>query len=239
MARKRSKEVKISPRLRHIQSDLERIIVREGFLHLDTASVAKRLQCSKRALYALAPTQERLMVQLIDRVLSRTDKYLAGVAKSAPSWRSALTNYMAALVQTSRPASVQFLTDIAVFPPGMKLLSRLQKRTADRLEQIIRSGIAARVFNDVSPKLVAELVLMAAARLINPAFLRSLGLTLAEAYEELSRLVDHGLLPHLEADVVARIPATALADGSRPPLTRPSRSRSTKQRGKASTIVGQ
>jgi AcrR family transcriptional regulator len=185
----------LSPRLTLILRELEKTVVREGFLRLDTASLAKRLRCSKRALYTLAPTQEQLLVLVIARVFKRTDEYLASVAKAAPDRRATLTNYMAAIVQTSRPADPRFLRDIAEFPPGMRLLRKLQRRTVARLEQIIRSGIEAGTFNDISPKLVAELILMAAARLINPDFLRQLGLTLAEAYEELSRLIDHGLLP--------------------------------------------
>jgi AcrR family transcriptional regulator len=78
--------------------------VRKGFLHLDIATLAKRLRCSERALYALAPTQERLLTLVIGPVLKRTDEHLAGVAKSAPDRRAALTNYMAAIVQTSRAA---------------------------------------------------------------------------------------------------------------------------------------
>lgn len=200
----RPRNEQLSPRLAHILRELERIVVSEGFLHLDTASLAKRLRCSKRALYALAPTQEQLLILIIGRVLKRTDEYLAGIAKGAPDRRAALTNYMAAIVQTSRPASPRFLRDIAEFPPGMRLLRRLQRRIVDRLEQIIRGGIEAGAFNDISPKLVAELILMAAARLINPDFLRELGLTLAEAYEELSRLIDHGLLPHPESASLGR-----------------------------------
>lgn len=188
----------MSSRLAHILSELERIIVAEGFLHLDTATLAKRLRCSKRALYMLAPTQEQLLTLAIGEVLDRTDRYLAGAARGAASRRAALTSYMSAIVQTSRPASPGFLRDIAAFPPGMKLLGRLQRRTTDRLEHLIRSGIADGEFNDISPRVVAELILMAAARLIDPDFLRHLGLTLAEAYEELSRLLDHGVLPQPE-----------------------------------------
>lgn len=204
----RPRREQLSPRLTHILRELERIVVGEGFQHLDTASLAKRLRCSKRALYALAPTQEQLLVLVIGRVLKRTDEYMAGIAKGAADRRAALTRYMAAIVQTSRPVDPRFLRDIADFPPGMRLLRRLQRRTADRLEQIIRGGIEAGAFNDISPKLVAELILMAAARLINPDFLRQLGLTLAEAYEELSRLIDHGLLPHgASAGLAERAPA--------------------------------
>ncbi len=204
MKKARPRGEQLSPRLAHILRELERIVVSEGFLHLDTASLARRLRCSKRALYTLAPTQERLLALVIDRVLKRTDEHLAGVARSAPDRRAALTNYMAAIVQTSRPADPRFLRDIADFPPGMRLLRRLQRRTVDRLEQIVRGGIEAGAFNDISPKLVAELILMAAARLINPDFLRQLGLPLAEAYEELSRLIDHGLLPHPESAIPAK-----------------------------------
>jgi AcrR family transcriptional regulator len=213
----RRKAEPLTPRLRHILGELERIVVSEGFLHLDTATLANRLRCSKRTLYALAPTQEKLLELAIERVLARTDEYLAGAAKRGPDWRSALTSYMTAMVQTARPASPAFLRDINAFPPGLRLTTRLQRRTVDRLEQIIRGGIAAGEFNDISPKLVAELILMAAGRLIDTSFLRMLGLTLAEAYEELSRLLDHGLLPRPDAPMFYERPTAASRDSEKAP----------------------
>lgn len=182
----------------HILGELERIIVSEGFLHLDTVTLARRLQCSKRALYTLAPTQEQLLLLLIGRVLDQTNEYLARAARDAANPRVRLTRYMNAIVQASRPASARFLRDITDFAPGLRLLQQHQRRTFDRLEMVIRDGIEAGAFNDISPKLVAELILMAAGRLIDPAFQRKLGLNLAESYEELSRLLNHGLLPHQE-----------------------------------------
>ncbi len=206
-------EEKLSPRLRHVLAELEHIIISEGFLHFDTSTLARRLGCSKRALYTLAPTQERLLQLVIARVLKRTDEYLAKVAKDAANRGATLTHYMNAIVETARPASARFLRDIATFPPGMRLLQELQRRTVDRLEKMIRDGIEAEVFNDISPKLVAELILMAAGRLIDPAFQRKLGLTLAESYEELSRLLYHGLLPDRNLDPLDEATESAGAGG--------------------------
>ncbi len=189
-------EESLSPRLGHILRELEYIIVSEGFLHLKTATLAWRLRCSKRALYSLAPTHKKLLEVLIARVLDRTDKYLERAATDAPNPRVGLTRYMNAIVQASRPASARFLRDLTAFAPGVRLLQQHQARTFDRLEQLIREGIQAGVFSDISPRLVTELISMAAARLVDPSFQRKLGLTLAESYEELSRLLYHGLLPH-------------------------------------------
>lgn len=212
--RNQPQDEELSPRLRHILRELERIIVGEGFRHLDTATLARRLRCSKRALYAFAPTQERLLQMLIRRVLERTDAYLAKAARDAPNPRAALTHYMSAIVETSRPASARFLRDIAAFPPGMRLLQQLQRRTCDRLERLIREGSKAGTFNDISPKLVAELILMAAGSLIDPGFQRSLGLNLAESYEELSRLLYHGLLPHQDLGRSNGATSLAIAGGA-------------------------
>ena len=189
------KEESLSPRLAHVLRELEDVIVSEGFLHFNTAMLAQRLHCSKRALYSLAPTHKQLQLFLIGRVLDRTDRYLARVAAAVRDPRTGLTQYMNAIVQASRTASGRFLRDLTAFPPGMRLLQQHQRRTFDRLEQLIRDGIEAGVFNDINPKLVAELIAMAAARLVDPSFQRKLGLNLAECYEELSLLLDHGLLP--------------------------------------------
>jgi AcrR family transcriptional regulator len=199
-------EESLSPRLGHILRELEYIIVAEGFLHLKTATLAWRLRCSKRALYSLAPTHEKLLEVLIRRVLDRTDKYLEKAATGSGNPRARLTRYMDAIVQASRPASARFLRDLTAFKPGVRLLQQHQRRTFDRLEQLISDGIQAGVFSDISPKLVTELISMAAARLVDPTLQRKLGLNLAESYEELSRLLYHGLLPHRDfgsAEVIA------------------------------------
>jgi hypothetical protein len=56
---------------------------------------------------------------------------------------------------------------------------------------------------------------MAAARLVDPSFQRKLGLDLAESYEELSVLLDHGLLPNEETRAVASTSASDAADSTK------------------------
>jgi len=208
-------EENLSPRLAHVLRELEGVIVSEGFLHFNTAMLAQRLHCSKRALYSLAPTHHQLLLVLIGRVLDRTDRYLARTAAAARDPQTGLTQYMNAIVQASRTASGRFLRDLTAFPPGMRLLQQHQRRTFDRLERLIRDGIDARVFNDINPKLVAELIAIAAARLVDPAFQRKLGLNLAECYEELSLLLDHGLLPNRKSRAPASTSASAAHDSSK------------------------
>lgn len=208
------KEESLSPRLVHVLRELEHVIVSEGFLHFNTSMLAQRLHCSKRALYSLAPTHKQLLLFLIGRVLDRTDRYLARVAAAARDPRTGLTQYMNAIVQASRTASGRFLRDLTAFPPGMRLLQQHQRRTFDRLEQLIRDGIEAGVFNDINPKLVAELIAMAAPRLVDPSFQRKLGLDLARSYEELSLLLDHGLLPSEKSRVTGSIGASDAADSA-------------------------
>ncbi len=216
------KEESLSPRLAHVLRELEYVVVSDGFLHFNTAMLAQRLHCSKRALYSLAPTHSQLLLFLIGRVLDRTDRYLARVAAAAPDPRTGLTQYMNAIVQASRTASGRFLRDLTAFPPGMRLLQQHQRRTFDRLEQLIRDGIEAGVFNDINPKLVAELIAIAAGRLVDPSFQRKLGLNLAECYEELSLLLDHGLLPNETSHALASAGAHGTHDnikGSGPDRT--------------------
>jgi AcrR family transcriptional regulator len=196
------KEESLSPRLAHVLRELEYVIVSEGFLHLNTAELAQRVRCSKRALYSLAPTRKQLLLLLIGRVLDRTDRYLSRMAAAASDPRTGLTHYMNAIVRASRPASARFLRDLTAFAPGMRLLQLHQRRTFDRLEKLIRDGIEAGAFNDINPKLVTELIAMAAPRLVDPAFQRKLGLSLAESYEELSLLLDHGLMPTEESRAI-------------------------------------
>jgi len=106
--------------------------------------------------------------------LPDTLKNRASLAKPAARVQRAESadRYTNAIVQASRPASPRFLRDLTDFASLMRSQQH-RPRSFDRLEKVIRDGIKAGAFNDISPKLVAELILMAAVD--SSAFQRKLG----------------------------------------------------------------
>jgi len=184
----------VSPRLQRIVEDLEGIFLAEGFLHLATEDLAARLHCSKRTLYQLASSREALFELVIERFLARIREEGEIAARAASDWVAAATDYLNVAVTLTRRAGPQFVNDLARFPAGHRRLMSHQRERIAGLERIVEGGVAAGAFRDVHPKLVAEVLLLAVARMADPAFLFSVDLSMSQAFGELYKIFSYGII---------------------------------------------
>jgi AcrR family transcriptional regulator len=184
-----------SPRLERLLEELEHVFLREGFLHFRTEELARRLRCSKRALYQIAPSRERLFEVVVERWLANLR--LAGheAARRAPDALAAVTDYLGAAIVATRDASAQFVRDMSRSPAAHRRLMSHQRERIAGLERLIESGTARGYFRGVHAKLIAEVMLNAVAQLVDPEVLARVGLTMSQAFAELYDIVEHGLLP--------------------------------------------
>jgi AcrR family transcriptional regulator len=185
----------LSQRLQRLVQSLESLFLEQGFLHLSTEELAKSLRCSKRSLYLLAPSREALFELVIERFLSRIRVDGAATARQAKDWTSAITGYLNAGVRGTRLAGAQFVRDLNTFGPGLSRLRDHQRMRVEGLEKIVARGAEQGAFTNLHPKLVAEVLLNAGARMSDPDFLSSAEMSMSQAYEELFRLVSYGLIP--------------------------------------------
>jgi AcrR family transcriptional regulator len=183
-----------STRLQGILEDLEQLFFAEGFLHLSTEELAARLRCSKRTIYQLAPSRKALFELVIDRFLSEIREAGEVATRAAPDWPTAVTAYLNVAVERTRAAGPNFVRDLARFPSGYRRLMRHQRVRMAGLERIVAAGVAAGAFRHVHPKLVAEVMLLAVARVVDPAFLASVDLSMSQAFEELYQIFNYGLM---------------------------------------------
>jgi AcrR family transcriptional regulator len=184
-----------SPRLARLLEDVTALFLSEGFLHLTTDDIAKRLRCSKSTLYQIASSREQIFDIVVARYLSRIrDDGLAGArqAKDAPRAMLAL---LGAGVTAGREASWEFVRDTRRHAASRRRLDQHQRSRVADLERLIEAGIRRGAFQGFHPRLVAELILVLIGRVFEPDLLASVGLSLGEAYDEAYRLVEYGLLP--------------------------------------------
>jgi AcrR family transcriptional regulator len=206
------------PRLERLLVDLEHLFLEEGFLHFRTEELARRFRCSKRALYELAPSRQELFERVVERWLSALRRAGEEAARSAPDPFVAITAYLGAAVTATRAAGAQFVRDLSRFPPTHRRLMSHQRKRIAGLERLIEAGTARGDFRGVHSKLVAEVMLHAVARLVDPDVLATLGLTMSEAFAELYDIVEHGLLPHASEGRVrkrGRLKSTGRGDRQR------------------------
>jgi len=181
-------------RLDGLVEELEHIFLREGFLHFRTEELARRLSCSKRALYQLAPSREKLFELVVERWLANLRSAGHDAAKAAPDPLAALTDYLGAAIIATRNAGAQFVRDLSRSPATYRRLMSHQRERIAGLETLIEKGTARGYFRGVHAKLVAEVMLNAVAQLVDPELLARVGLTMSEAFAELYDIVEHGLL---------------------------------------------
>ena len=182
-------------RRERLNEELELLFLREGFLHFSTEELARRLHCSKRALYQIAPSREQLFETAVERWLAKLRKSGVEAAARANDPLAAVTDYLGAAIVATRDAGAQFVRDLSRFPATYRRLMSHQRQRIAGLERLIEEGTARGDFRGVHPKLVAEVMLNAVAQLVDPEVLARVGLTMSQAFAELYDIVEHGLLP--------------------------------------------
>lgn len=184
-----------SPRLDRLYEELEHLFLREGYLHFRTDEIARRLHCSKRALYQIAPSREKLFELVVERWLAKLRRSGADAASAAPDPFTAVTGYLDAAIVATRNAGAQFVRDLSRFPVTYRRLMSHQRERIAGLERLIEDGSAKGHFRGVNAKLLAEVMLNAVAQMVDPEVLARVGLTMSEAFAELYDIVEHGLMP--------------------------------------------
>lgn len=183
-----------SRRLRRLVVDLEHLVMREGFLHLSTDDIARRLRCSKATLYRLAPSREELFELVIERWLSRIRDARWEQVNTAQGWPDKLSGYLHVIKSYGKEASQRFMEDLHKFPSGYRILMDHQARTVDVVEAIIAGSVEAGDFQNVHPRLAADLILTSVRRVVDPEFLASVGLSMGDAADEWYRILEFGLI---------------------------------------------
>jgi AcrR family transcriptional regulator len=175
--------------------DLAALFLSEGFLHLTTDEIARRLRCSKTTLYRIAPSREEIYAAVVDRYLGRIRDDGVAAATAASDFPSAMIALLGAGVTAAREASWEFVRDMRRHPASRRRLDLHQRRRVADLERLIEAGIRDGAFQGFHPRMVAELILALIGKVFEPDLLASVGLSLAEAYDEAYRIVEYGLIP--------------------------------------------
>lgn len=184
-----------SARTTRIFDELTALFLAEGFLHLTTDEIARRLRCSKTTLYQIAPTREEIYAVVVERYLASIREDGATAAAAAPDFPKALVALLRAGVTGARGASREFVRDMSRHLGSRRRLDHHQHLRVADVERLVQAGVREGAFQGFHPRIVAELILAMIAKIFEPDLLASVGLSLADAYEEAYRMVEYGLLP--------------------------------------------
>lgn len=186
------KEARSNERLRL----LDELFVAEGFRNLNVSRIAKKLRCSKRSLYELARSKQALVQLVLARRLSRIrqDGWHAASLHDSPPER--IRAYLAPGITATDEMGAKYLSDIETDTETARLLDDHQRRRIDGLRTLIEEGIRQGFYKGFHPYLVAEVMMTALQRMRQQDFLLEAGISQVEAYAELGRLIQAGLMSH-------------------------------------------
>lgn len=116
----RDRERALTSRQREILDQLGGLFD-QGFADLTMATIAKRLSCSLRTLYELAPSRDELVLMVIDRNLWRVGRSATGALDGATRPLDALRAYLRAANVAIAGTTGAFARDLDAVPAAQEL----------------------------------------------------------------------------------------------------------------------
>ena len=185
---------KRSARQNELFDQLTALYLDRGFLQFTIEQAATALRCSKTTLYALADTREQLVRSVVlaffKNATTRVEEKLA--AEQDPTRRVEV--YLESVAAELRPASAEFMEDVAAFAPAQQIYARNTKIAAERVRALILEGVELGAFREVQTRFIAEVVSSVMVRIQQREVAKATGLSDAEAYASLANLVVNGIV---------------------------------------------
>ncbi|HEX8489188.1 MAG TPA: TetR/AcrR family transcriptional regulator [Propionibacteriaceae bacterium] len=189
---------RLTTRQAALRSELVALVLHEGFAHLRVEDLAARLGCSRRTLYALAPSREQLATLAVREFFRTATAQVEGALLATsdapdrdgePDAADRVTRYLSAVAEALAPASRAFLDDVAHFAPAREIYENNTAAAARRVRSLLDEGTRTGAFRPVRGEFVAEVVTATMRRIASGDVQSSTGLTDADAYAELAGLV--------------------------------------------------
>jgi len=176
-----------------VLDQLVELFLAEGFSRFTIADIARRLRCSKSTLYALGPSKEQVTVNAVVHFFRRPTQRVEDAIARFDDPGERLAAYLNAVAAALRPATLRFITDVSANPATNAVYAQNTDAAARRVSQIIDDGIRTGSFRPAHGPFVADVVATIMRRIQTGHIWETTGLRDADAYDELARLVLHGL----------------------------------------------
>jgi AcrR family transcriptional regulator len=172
---------------------LRDLFLAEGFAHFTLDELAARLRCSKSTLYTLAGSKEQLAVLVVGHYFKGATASIARQVAEVSDVHARVRIYLEAAAEALRPASREFIEDMAANPATRATYESNARAAAEEIRSYIRQGVREGVFREVHASLVAEMVSLTISGIQRGDIGERTGLSDAEAFAALSRFLLGGL----------------------------------------------
>jgi AcrR family transcriptional regulator len=172
---------------------LVELMAAEGFSQFTLDDLAERLRCSKTTLYALAPTKQQLVVEVVKQYFRSAVVTVESRVEATSGPAEQVVTYLNAVGEYLQPLSRRFMDDLSGFAPAAEVYRQNTAAAASRIRQLIAEGVEAGAFRPVHAAFVGEIAAVAMFEIQRGEMFARLEMTDAEAYAELASLVVHAL----------------------------------------------
>jgi AcrR family transcriptional regulator len=169
------------------------LLAAEGFAGFTLDDLAERLRCSKTTLYALAPTKQELVVEVVKQYFRAAVPAVEARVAQTDEPRERVAAYLSAVGDYLQPLSRAFMVDLSDHAPAAEVYRQNTAAAADRIRELIAEGVARGAFRPVHAAFVAEVVATTMFEIQRGEMFARLEMSDAEAYAELASLVVHAL----------------------------------------------
>jgi AcrR family transcriptional regulator len=114
-------ERSLTARQLEILDTLDESVLVDGFADLTMAEIAKRMTCSLRTLYGIAPSKDELVLAVADRHLQRVGREAMEALELEASALTRLRAYLRATNLALQPSTVVFSMDFNKLPEAREL----------------------------------------------------------------------------------------------------------------------
>ena len=174
--------------------DWRAIFLTEGFRRVTIGELAARLHCSRRTLYALAPSKEGLFLLVLTRFLNRIVRQGSHALERVPTGPQRIVAFIQPGITESMACTATFFADIASLAPARQLLAEHQDSRQRILGELVAVGVRAGECRDIHSEVAAQAMLAAYRAITSPEFLMGVDVSLQDALREIQDLFLYGLL---------------------------------------------
>ncbi|BDZ65957.1 TetR/AcrR family transcriptional regulator [Agromyces mangrovi Wang et al. 2018] len=179
------------------QDDLYRrlgeLYLRRGFVALTVDETAAELRCSKSTIYALAPTREELLRQVVLDYFRRAAEMIEARVAEQVEPVDRLEAYLTGVSDAVRDASETFMEDVVEFAPTREVYEVNAAGAARRIRELIEAGVDAGAIRPVRAAFAADLATSAIVRIQQREVRRNTGMAESESFTALADLLLDGL----------------------------------------------
>jgi AcrR family transcriptional regulator len=180
-------------RVRRVLDEAEDLFAQEGFLHFSTDELARRLRCSKRTIYAIAPGREKFFEAVIFQKIRKGEAATIATIRHAPTVPAAIQGCIQANIDQAKDVSALWTRDVMLFPAGRRAVDQWRANIADELEHLIERGISAGLLRRIDSRVAAEALLTSVLRMFEPDFSAKSRTPAAEAVRQVYEIFWAGL----------------------------------------------